>query len=156
MCPFNDYENLRQVIDHLDIGYCRLPSATAIASFLYGREYVPIIDRYVARFFGEEIQPDEIQHILEWTANMEFVFAANGRLVVPSSPEGGYDYNKRLYIDEFVPECRRIADSLNEGGYHYQDVDEEMTEREFTPVDVEMAIFSWAMQNRNLYSLDMA
>ena len=36
MGPFNKRDNLKEVINHLDIPECRLPTSTAIASYRFG------------------------------------------------------------------------------------------------------------------------
>ena len=69
------------------------------------------------------------------------------RLAVYSNK--AFEDNLRLYIDELVPECRRMADSLNGDGYSYKDA--KGIRSPFVPIDVEMAVFSWGIENPNAF-----
>lgn len=154
----NDTGDLEQVIRHLKkTDYCNLPVCTAIASFLYGRQNVPIIDNYVAQFFARRFNvhryDDEMSAVLGWTNTIDFKLETNGkkhrklRLAVYNN-QSRFEDNLRKYIDEFVPECQRIANALNAGGYSYSDIDG--ISRKFTAVDVEMSIFSWCVKNKRI------
>lgn len=156
MSVYSGIDKLEQVIRHLKIKNCNLPVCTAIASFLYGRRDVPIIDNYVAQFFARRFNinryDEEMKEILSWIAEINFkleTFSATHRkLRLAVYSDSGFNHNLSLYINEFVPECDHIAKALSASGYSYSGIDDKS--REFTPIDVEMAIFSWAMKNKNL------
>ena len=153
MSTFRDTDELEKVLRHLKIDESNLPVCTAIASFLYGRKEVPIIDNYVAQFFARRFNINrydaDMQEILGWIADIDFKLqTSNRKLRLAVYNPGGFEHNLRLYIGEFVPECERLAKALNTGDFSYSDIYVES--RKFSPIDVEMSIFSWAMKNRKL------
>ena len=156
LSTYSGVDELEKVIRHLKIDFCNLPVCTAIASFLYGRKNVPIIDNYVAQFFSRRFNinrnDEEMRAVLSWIDTIHFNLQPNGtkdrKLRMAVYTKYGFKDNLRMYINEFVPECQRVAKALNEGGCSYSDVDGESWK--FTPVDVEMSIFSWSIKNKNL------
>ncbi len=155
MRPLIGTRKLESVIRHLEkVKGCNLPVASAMASFLYGREDIPVIDYYVGQFFSRkfnrgDFDTDGTDRVLQWIAKIDFKIGRSGnksrnqwRLAVYDKHRKDFEANLRKYIDELVPECGRIANALNDG---------KENEREFYPIDVEMAIFSWATDNRKLF-----
>ena len=61
----------------------------------------------------------------------------------------GFNDNLNMYLNEFVPECVRIAKELSMSGIGYADIHGRCVE--FLPIDVEMAVFSWANLHRNFF-----
>ena len=163
---FSGTDNLEAVIRYLNIGYCNLPTCSAIASFLYGRENVPVIDRFIAQFFGivkirhmitqmNDVDAETLRllgldvdtgtrEVLDSIDVIPFKLDAIGQLAA-NKFEDNLNYYLRLVV-----QTARIATELNMHGYFYTDIDG--TELEFSPVDVEMAIFSWATKNRDLFN----
>jgi hypothetical protein len=54
--PFDGTRKLGVLINHLKVQNCNLPVCAAIASFLYRRQYVPILDKFLAQFFAREFK----------------------------------------------------------------------------------------------------
>ncbi len=155
MSTFNNTNRLEDVVNHLKIRQCNLPTCTAIASFMYGRVHVPVVDKFVAQFFARKFNRYDLDanttSVLQWIRNIPFRIeeGGSGRLRLAVFNNSGYQTNLRLYIQELIPECARIADALNLAGYTYTAIDG--SERQYAPVDVEMAIFSWSSRNRHLF-----
>jgi len=57
---FKGTEHLHDVIEHLRQEYCNLPICTAIASFLYARQQVPIIDKFLSQFFAKRFKVQDV------------------------------------------------------------------------------------------------
>ena len=153
--PFLNNQNLEDTIKHLKIDYCNLPVCTAIASFLYGRRNIPIIDIYLAQFFSRKFNNYSIDsptgQVLSYLKKINFRIEDGGkgkpRLAVYTL--GGFTFNLNAYLHEFVPECNRISNELKESGFVYIDICGQCVE--FLSIDVEMAIFAWARKHRNLF-----
>lgn len=153
---FNGIDRLEEVIRYLKVRHCNLPACSAIASFLYGRLDVPVVDRFIAQFFAKEIHKNDISagthEVLYWITNIPFKLEddgrGKGRLRLAVYTSRGFDYNLKQY-HQLVSECSDIADALNANGYSYDDING--FRQEFTPIDVDMAIFSWATKNRSLF-----
>ena len=60
LSPFNNTEKLENLINTLHVENCNLPLCSAIASFLFNRQNVPIIDRYLALFFAREFKINSV------------------------------------------------------------------------------------------------
>jgi len=152
---FKDTEQLQHVIEHLRQKYCNLPICTAIASFLYARQQAPIIDKFLSQFFAKRFKVQGVDgqtgKVLKYISSINFKLHDGGRgrlrLDVYSIP--AFNSSLRLYIEEFVPECERLADRLRSGLFSYNAIDAGV--KTFTPVDVEMSIFSWAVKHSKLF-----
>lgn len=153
--PFADIQNLGILMKHLKVTNCNLPICTAIASFLYGRQNVPILDKFLSQFFAWKFSLNSVDgqtsQVLCCVKNINFRIenggADNLRLAVYTRP--GFNYNLSVYLNEFVPECVRIAKELSRSGIGYTDIHGQCVE--FLPIDVEMAVFSWAISHKNLF-----
>lgn len=147
MAPFEDIQKLKGLITHLKIPYCNLPVCSAIASFLYGRNKVPIIDKFVGRFFSKKFNfrsiDKETKQVVNFVKRIPFEMEAAPFIGID------FEYNFKLYIEEFIPECERIAKVLIQSGVTYEDLSN--NPHEFTPQDVEMAIFSWATKHKSFF-----
>jgi hypothetical protein len=149
--PFDTYEKLSFLIKKLKIYNCNLPVCSAMASFIYNRQNVPILDRFLAQFFAREFEinnvDDETAQVLRFVNTIPFKLGYEGtpnlRLSVYSP--SGYNYNLSKYLTDFIPECSRIAQFLRQSNITYRDIQGKMVE--FYPIDVEMAIFSYAMKH---------
>ena len=163
---FKDTNNLDEVLRKLKIDESNLPVCTAIASFMYDRKDVPIIDRFLAQFFAREFKvsatDSETKEVLSWVRVIDFKLDNGGkklrdgkralRLAVYS--KRGFSENLNLYTNKLVPECERIAKALNVGEHRYSDIYGES--RKFAPIDVEMAIFAWANKHAKLFDVSEA
>ncbi len=126
-----------------------------MASFIYNRHNEPILDRFLAQFFARKFKVDRIDddkdHVLKYVKIIPFRLEDDGtgnfRLSVYT--QSGFDDNLSKYINDFVPECDRIAQNLRQSNIQYCDIQGKMVE--FYPIDVEMAIFSYAMKHSNLF-----
>jgi len=151
LAPFDNTENLSNLIRKLKISGCNLPTCSAIASFIYNRKDVPIIDRFIAQFFARKFQKDtvdeETARILQYVKKIPFTLQddGKGKLRPAVYYSAGFEDNLSKYIDMLIPECSRIAQDLLRINIQYCDIDEHLTY--FSPVDVEMAIFSYAMKH---------
>ena len=156
LSDFTGTNDLEAVVGHLKIPYCNLPVCSAIASFLYGRKDVPIVDRFVAQFFTGEIHRNmadiETRAVLRWIDVIPFRLeddgSGKGRLRLSVYTSSGFNYNLKQY-HQLVSDCSDIADALNANGCIYYNTDG--FREKFTPIDVEMAIFSWATRNSRLF-----
>lgn len=152
---FKGTEHLHDVIEHLRQEYCNLPICTAIASFLYARQQVPIIDKFLSQFFAKRFKVQYVDgqtgKVLKCISSISFKIHDGGggrlRLDVYSIP--AFNSNLRSYTEEFVPECEHIADRLRSGMFSYSTIDASV--KVFTAVDVEMSIFSWAVKHSELF-----
>ena len=155
LSSFTDADNLEAVVRHLLIRDCRLPDCAAMASFLYGRDAAPALDKYVAQFFDRSFSrydlDDETKAAIEAIGHIGFRVEedGSGRLRVATFNEDWVEENVLHYVNEMVPECARLADALNAAGHTYAALDG--SERPYAPVDVEMAIFAWSSRNRHLF-----
>lgn len=155
LSPFVNTQNLEILIKNLKVKYCNLPVCTAIASFLYRRQNVPILDKFLSQFFARKLRLNsydaQTREILYYVKNINFRIESDGtgglRLAV-FTPKGFND-NLNMYLNEFVPECVRIAKELSMSGIGYADIHGRCVE--FLPIDVEMAVFSWANLHRNFF-----
>jgi len=128
-----------------------------MASFIYNRQNVPILDRFLAQFFARKFSlnnvDDDTAQVIKYLKSIPFRLEDDGsgsgnlRLSVYSLP--GFNYNLSEYTTEFVPECNRIAQILRQSNTTYCDTQGKMLE--FYPIDVEMAIFSYATKHNNLF-----
>ena len=151
----DDTDNLEGVIRHLKIRECNLPTCTAIASFLYGRMSVPIVDTLVAQFLAGkfsrfDLVSDTVSAI-RWIGHIAFRLEdpGTGRLRLAVYKPYDFESNLKLFTQRLIPECERISQALSAAGHTYDGIDS--NDREFTLVDVEMAIFSWSSRNRHLF-----
>ncbi len=153
--PFINTHNLGNLIDHLKVKNCNLPVCTAIASFLYGRKKVPILDKFLSQFFARKFKLDSVDEqtnqVISFVRNINFRIedGGTGSLRLAVYTPNGFKYNLSMYLTKFVPECSRIAEELNESGVGYTDINGQCAE--FSPTDVEMAVFSWAIRHSNLF-----
>jgi hypothetical protein len=152
--PFDTTEKILPLIRKLNIPYCNLPVCSAMASFIYYRKYAPIIDRFGAQFFAKEVRvekDDETSRVLQYVKTIPFRCEDGGtgnlRLAVYSPT--GFEDNLSKYINDFIPECNRIALELTQLNIKYCDVEGKLME--FFPVDVEMAIFSYATKHSSYF-----
>jgi hypothetical protein len=152
---FVNTQNLGILIEHLKVRNCNLPVCTAIASFLYGRQNVPILDKFLSQFFARKFRLNSIDgqtsQVLCYVKNINFKIedGGAGRLRLAVYTRDGFNYNLDMYLNEFVPECIRMAKELNESGIGHTDIHGHCVE--FLPIDVEMAVFSWAIRHSNLF-----
>lgn len=155
MSAFTVADNLESVIRHLLIPNSRLPDCASMASFLYGRDAAPVLDRYVAQFFNRGFSrydlDDETKATIETVGYIDFRVEedGSGRLRVATFNEDWVELNVLRYVNEMVPECARVAVALNAAGHTYTALDG--AESPYAPVDVEMAIFAWSSRNRHLF-----
>jgi hypothetical protein len=153
--PFDTSEKLSVLIKKLKIYNCNLPVCSAMASFIYNRQSVPILDRFLAQFFSREFKVNDIDgetaQVLKCVKKIPFKLGYEGtpnlRLSVYST--SGFDYNLSKYINEFIAECNRISQNFRQSNFDYCDIHGKMVD--FYPIDVEMAIFSYAMKHSNLF-----
>lgn len=152
---FNDTDNLEGVVRHLEVRECNLPTCTAIASFLYGRKSVPIVDTLVAQFFAGRFSRFDLDSAtvsaIQWIEHIAFKLEdpGNGRLRLAVYKPSDFESTLELFIHRLVPECERISQALSASGHTYDGIDSDGLE--FTPVDVEMATFSWSSRNQHLF-----
>ena len=155
LAPFDPGRDAGTVVRHLKVRNCNLPVSTAIASFLYGRRAVPILDKFLSQFFARKLRhedaDEQTRQALAHTRRIDFRIedGGGGRLRLAVYSRSGFEHGLRLFLREYVPECTRIAGELAEAGVQYAGVDGRPAQ--FSPVDVEMAIFSWAMRNSDLF-----
>jgi hypothetical protein len=153
--PFVNTQNLGILIEHLKVRNCNLPVCTAIASFLYGRQNVPILDKFLSQFFARKFKLNPVDgqtsQVLCYVTNINFRIedGGTGSLRLAVYTRNGFNYNLSVYLNEFVPECVRIAKELGKSCIGYTDIHGECVE--FLPIDVEMAVFSWAIRNSDLF-----
>ena len=160
MGPFDNTKKLKDLINKLHIDDCNLPECSAIASFLFNRREVPIFDRYIslffARDFNDKLVKDDTTQVLCLVNRIGFKNVSGGVRKDGSKklrPDIYGKYNKfkdnlEKYI-EFVNECKRISEYLNQSNIHYRDIHDKMIK--FCPVDIEMAIFSYSTQHKGLF-----
>jgi hypothetical protein len=155
LAPFDNTENLSSLISKLKISECNLPTCSAIASFMYNRQDVPIIDRFVAQFFARKFQGDNVDEVtarvLQYLKKIPFKLedGGTGKLRLAVYSDSGFENNLSKYLDMMIPECNRISQDLLRINVRYSDIQDKLTD--FTPVDVEMAIFSYAMKHGELF-----
>jgi len=158
--PFNNTENLDALIRTLHIKNCNLPECTAIASFLFNRNDVPIFDKYISLFFAREFKieqsDEETIQVLRFVKHIKFKNESAGKDKTGHKirrpdvyHKSGFEINYCKYLDEFIPECKRISDYLNRSNIQYCDIQDKMVQ--FCPVDIEMAIFSYATQHKDFF-----
>jgi len=149
-------DSFNDLLDVLKVKYCNLPVASAQSSFLLNRT-TPIIDRFVAQFFSRKVSKRILQ-IEKW--DMKSVFGdlnqipfkiqddGTGRCVprLAVYDESSYQRNKSLFLNFLLPKLDIISKILNRMNVNYQGLEGSL--QNFTPVDVEMAIFSFGSQNR--------
>ena len=86
--------------------------------------------------------------ILDFIQTISFKFEPDGkgkkRLDIYKGGKG-FKNNLNKYVKDFVPECNRIADYLNQSNITYLRIQNEKVK--FNPIDVEMAIFSYATKH---------
>jgi len=153
--PFANTKNLGILIEHLKVRNCNLPVCTAIASFLYRRQNVPILDKFLSQFFARKLRPNsydvQTSEVLRYVENINFRIEddGTGRLRLAVYTPNGFNDNLNMYLNEFTPECVRIAKELTLSGIGYADVHGQCVE--FLPIDVEMTVFSWALRHSNCF-----
>lgn len=153
--PFADTQKLGILIEYLKVRNCNLPICTAIASFLYDRKNVPILDKFLSQFFARKFNlrsiDEQTSKVISYVKNINFRIedGGTGSLRLAVYTPSGFDHNLRMYLTEFVPECAHIAKDLNESGVCYTDINGQHAV--FFPIDVEMAIFSWAIRHNSLF-----
>ena len=147
----------RKLLDTLKIRNCNLPICSAQASFLLNRK-LPILDRFVAQFFSLTVS----KHILDYSQfDMNDVLQDIHPIVFKIEDSGtglciprlavyqrlSYEKNRYLFINQLIPELIRIAELLNKEEVKYEDI--HGITRDFSCVDVEMAVFAFATKNRH-------
>jgi len=148
-------KDLREVITMLKVEHCNLPICSAIASFLYGRNKIPIIDKFIAQFFARQFRiqnvDEQTKEVLEFINIIKFRLenGGNNNLRLAVFTPFGFDFNLKLYINELVPECERIANVLQDSRVQFKAMDGR--DISFTTIDIEMSIFSWASKNASLF-----
>jgi len=153
--PFTSTNNLELLIKTLKVRNCNLPVCTATASFLFKRQNVPILDRFLSQFFARKFKfnmvDEETARVLQYVKNIPLRLedGGTGNLRLSVYTQKGFDYNLSKYIDDFVPECNRIAQNLRQSDIYYSDTQGKTVE--FFPIDVEMTIFSYATKHNNLF-----
>lgn len=152
MAPFKSTASIQRVLDHLKIQNCNLPVCTAIASFLYGRLSVTIVDRFLSLFFSRHCKATpEDQAIFRYVRYIPFVLESPGlgKLRLAVYNQRNYQQNRDIYVRDFLQECSDVANELDSKGVTFIDVDG--VQHQFTPIDVEMAIFAWCSKHSNLF-----
>jgi hypothetical protein len=155
LAPFEETEKLWLLIGKLKVNHCNLSESIAIASFLFGRENVPILDTRLAQFFARRIPVEEVDEPTSLVLplipiiNFRFEDGGSGKVRLAVYTPKAFNDNLSRYLNHFVPECTRIAEELNRPGFTYTDINGNFAH--FSPVDVEMAIFSFATQNLHLF-----
>ena len=155
LSSFTAADNLEAVVRRLLVPNCSLTESASIASFLYGRDAAPVLDRFVAQFFNRSFSrydlDDETKAAIEEIGHIGFRVEedGSGRLRVARFNEDWVEENVLRYVNEMAPECSRLADALNAAGHTYAALDG--SQRPYAPVDVEMAIFAWSTRNRHLF-----
>lgn len=153
--PFTSTNNLEHLIRTLKVRNCNLPVCTATASFLFNRQAVPILDKFVSQFFTRQFKTNlvdkETAEVLRFVNNIPFRLedGGTGSLRLSVYTPTGFDYNLSKYINDFVPECNRIAQSLRQSGISYNDTQGKLVE--FNPIDIDMAIFSYATKHSSYF-----
>ena len=155
LSSFTGADNLEAVVRSLMIPNCGLTECASIASFLYGRDATPVLDRFVAQFFNRSFSrydlDDETKAAIEEIGHIGFRVEedGSGRIRVARFNEDWVEENVLRYVNEMAPECARLSDALNAAGHTYAALDG--SERTYAPVDVEMAIFAWSTRNGHLF-----
>lgn len=160
--PFSEAKGLQEVIEQLmKVNGCNLPTSTAIVSFLYGRKGVPIFDRFMALFFAKQFRVSSVdcvtREVLDYVMTIDFKLDNGGKklngngALRPSYYPKAIKTNLGLYIRDFVPECSRIARALNSDKVVYISIDGR--QQTLTATDVEMAIFTWCMRERDRFDV---
>ncbi|MDH5694911.1 MAG: hypothetical protein OEZ47_17575 [Gammaproteobacteria bacterium] len=150
---------IEELISVLRIKYANLPVCSAQISFLCNRT-VPILDRFVAQFFSRTVSPRildfaqfNMREVLRDITTVSFVIEDDGtyrcrpRLAVYQKQN--FVRNRDLFVSKLLPELNRIAKELNNQQVTYQDIYGKP--KEFTGVDVEMAVFAFGTQNRHYF-----
>jgi hypothetical protein len=158
-------EFARELLDTLRVEEANLPVCTAQASFLTERN-IPILDRFVAQFFSRTVSPEVLRfrisdslsfdmcRVFKDAHPVDFILEDDGtdtckpRLAVYE--EKSYRHNLDLFAFKLMPELDRLADELRVKHVMYQDVIHG-EQKEFTAVDVEMAVFSFGTANRSYF-----
>lgn len=151
---------IKELIEVLRVEYANLPVCSAQVSFLCNRA-VPILDRFVAQFFSWTVSPEilssiqfNMHEVLRDITPISFVIEDDGtyrcipRLAVYHNTQN-YVRNRDLFVFELIPELNHIAKTLNNQEVTYQDIYGKS--KEFTNVDVEMAVFAFGTQNRRYF-----
>lgn len=154
-----NYNRLIEILQRLMIKYCNLPVATSQLSFLSERRF-PILDRFVSQFFSQTVSDVILKSglhnfniIFRDIKPIPFLIEDNGmgkatpRLAVYTP--NGRKRNTALYAKELVPELIAIASSLHEQGAKFVNV--KKRQKEFSVIDVEMAVFAFGIQNRQYF-----
>lgn len=155
LSPFDTNEKLGILIGKLKIPNCNLPVCSAMASYIYNRKNVPILDRFVAQFFLKDFDvgdvDEDIKLVLQYVKKIPFKLedGGNGNIRLSVYTSFGFEENLNKYIKIFVPECNRIAQDLYKSKIKYCDIQGNLND--FFPVDVEMAVFSYAMKHSDLF-----
>lgn len=145
--PFDKTKKMEALINKLNVENCNLPICSAMASFIFCRKNVPILDRFLAQFFARKFDVDKVDdktaHVLEYVKTIPFRLEEDGtgNLRLSVYTRIGFDYNLSKYINDFLLECDRIAQNLRQSEVQYCDIQEKLVD--FYPIDVEMAIFSY-------------
>jgi hypothetical protein len=153
--PFTFTNNLELLIYKLKVRNCNLPVCTAAASFLFNRQSVPILDKFLSQFFTRQFKVNlvdkETLAVLQFVKKVPFRLedGGTGSLRLSVYNQHGFDYNMSKYINDFVPECNRIAQSLRQSGISYNDTQGKLVE--FNPIDIDMAVFSFASKHSNYF-----
>jgi hypothetical protein len=154
-----------ELLDTLRISYANLPVCSAQASFLTERT-IPILDRFVAQFFSPTVSPRILRYTISDNSRfnmrrvfmdfqpMNFIIEDDGtnkckpRLAVYE--EKNYNHNRDVFAFTLIPDLDRIAGELREKRVTYQDAIH-AEQKEFTAVDVEMAVFTFGMANEHYF-----
>lgn len=152
-------EFFKELLDTLKIRYCNLPICSAQASFLLNRK-LPILDRFVAQFFSLTMSESilyydqfDMNDVLRDIDPVKFRIEDDGsgrcvpRLAVYQ--QWSYEINRSLFISQYIPQLIRIAKVLNKEEVEYKDIHD--VAQDFFCVDVEMAVFAFAMKNRHYF-----
>jgi len=153
--PFTSTNNLEHLIRTLKVRNCNLPVCTATASFLFNRQIVPILDKFVSQFFTKQFKINlvdkEMAEVLQFIDKIPFKLenGGTGSLRLSVYTPSGFDYNLSKYINDFVPQCDRIAQTLRQSGISYKDTQGRLVE--FNPIDIDTTIFSYAIKHNSYF-----
>ena len=152
-------EFFEEMLDTLKIRNCNLPICSAQASFLLNRK-LPVLDRFVAQFFSLTMSENilnysrfDMKNVLRDIHPIGFRIEDDGtRRCIPRLSVyqlWGYKANKSQFIGQLIPELIRLVKSLNREKVKYEDIHD--LARDFSCVDVEMAVFAFSTQNRQYF-----
>ena len=108
-------------------------------------------DRYVGQFMSQKFDPSlfknkhyNFHEICRVLGKVDFVIIKSTKSLATHGKSN--EKNRELYAQQMIPKLKDVATQLNELKITYQAIDG--TNQNFTCVDVEMALFAFASQNK--------